>query len=396
MPPALEILLIFLRLGLTSFGGPAAHLGYFQQEFVTRRAWFTEQEYADIVALCQFLPGPASSQVGMCLGLQRAGLLGALAAWVGFTLPSALILLLFGLLVRGGAALTLGGEATWLHALLLVAVAVVAQAVSSMARSLLTDSPRKLLAVGAAILTLLWPAAALPPLLIVAAGLCGWRFLKGTATTSPNLRPLVSRSQSTVCLLLFGGLLLGLPLLRSLWPNPELALLDSFYRSGALVFGGGHVVLPLLEQETRAWVSHSDFLAGYGAAQAVPGPLFTLSSYLGAVARSGLNPVWGSFLALVGIFLPSFLLVVGAWPYWSVWRTHPQLQAALAGINAAVVGLLLAALYQPVWTSAVHTPPDFAAVLLAFTLLEALKWPAWRVLLLAGGVALLSGFLKSA
>lgn len=382
----LEVLGVFFRLGLSSFGGPSAHLGYFQRELVQRRAWLSEADYADLVALCQFLPGPASSQVGMALGLGRAGLWGALAAWAGFTLPSALVLALFGVYMRGGAQAPNLTQAGWLHGLLLVAVAVVAQAVASMARSLLTDTPRRVLMSLATALALLWPAALMPPTLLLLAGLYGFYRLCPVKGSARALPPLVSRRAALTCLGLFGALLLGLPLLRLLWPSPALALLDSFYRAGALVFGGGHVVLPLLEHETAALMPHATFLAGYGAAQAVPGPLFTLSAYLGAAAQTGLHPWVGAALALVGIFLPSFLLVVGVWPFWSAWRQHAALQGALGGINAAVVGLLLATLYQPVLTSAVHGPADVAAAVLAYAALEYLKWPAWAVLLAAAVV----------
>ncbi len=388
MPPVLEVLSIFFKLGLTSFGGPSAHLGYFQQEFVQRRQWLSAAAYADLVALCQFLPGPASSQVGMALGLGRAGIGGALAAWTGFTLPSALALTAFGLLIGGSnsAGFQLA-QVGWLHALLLVAVAVVAQAVASMARSLLTSTPRRVLMALAAALSLLLPAPWLPPLLLILAGLYGWHSFQPTARPTESeitLPHLVAPHVAQLCLGLFVVLLLGLPLLHWLWPHAAaLALFDSFYRVGALVFGGGHVVLPLLQYETSQWMPHATFLAGYGAAQAVPGPLFTLSAYLGAAAHTGLYPLLGALLALVAIFLPSFLLVVGVWPYWNQWRQNEALRGVLDGVNAAVVGLLLAALYQPVFVSAVHRTADVAAVLLAYAALEYLRWPAWAVIVVA-------------
>nr|WP_235692630.1 chromate efflux transporter [Deinococcus aquaedulcis] len=379
----LEVLLVFGRLGLTSFGGPVAHLGYFREEFVHRRRWLDEASYAELVALCQFLPGPASSQVGMALGIQRAGLPGALAAWLGFTLPSAALLVLFALGVRAAGDLDSAG---WLHGLKLVAVAVVAQAVLGMARSLTPDRPRALLALGAAAVTLLAPWALTPVLLMGAAGLIGWRFLnRGAAreeTPPQTAWPLaLSRRVGAACLGLFGALLLGLPLLREVVGGPVLGLVDSFYRAGALVFGGGHVVLPLLEAEVvpPGWVTPDAFLAGYGAAQAVPGPLFTFSAYLGAVANVGLSPLVAAGLALGAIFLPAFLLVTGALPFWGRWRTRPGAQAALQGVNAAVVGLLLAALYTPVFTAAVRSPLDFAVVLVAFAALEHGRMPPWLV-----------------
>ncbi|MBZ9711942.1 chromate efflux transporter [Deinococcus multiflagellatus] len=378
----LEVLLVFGRLGLTSFGGPVAHLGYFREEFVRRRRWLDEGSYAELVALCQFLPGPASSQVGMALGIQRAGLPGALAAWLGFTLPSAALLALFALGVR--AAGDLGG-AGWLHGLKLVAVAVVAQAVLGMARSLTPDRPRALLALGTAAVTLLAPWTLTPVLLMGAAGLIGWRFLNRGAREDPTTGmawpSTLPRRVGTACLGLFGALLLGLPLLREVVGGPVLGMLDSFYRAGALVFGGGHVVLPLLEAEvvSPGWVTPDAFLAGYGAAQAVPGPLFTFSAYLGAVANVGLSPLVAAGLALGAIFLPAFLLVAGALPFWGRWRTCPGAQAALQGVNAAVVGVLLSALYTPVFTAAVGSPLDFAVVLVAFAALEHGRLPPWLV-----------------
>ncbi len=378
--------MVFLRLGLTSFGGPVAHLGYFRTEFVLRRAWLSEEAYADLVALCQFLPGPASSQVGMALGTLRAGPWGALAAWLGFTLPSAALLVLFALGVGRLGAL---GDPGWLRGLKLVAVAVVAQAVLGMARHLTPDRGRAALALASAVAALLLPGNLAQVAVIAVSGGVGWRWLRTSAPlTDEASPPLGSRRVALSLLALFLLLLLALPLLRATLGGPVLALADSFYRSGALVFGGGHVVLPLLEREVvpPGWVSHDAFLAGYGAAQAVPGPLFTFSAYLGALARVGLNPVVGAVVALVAVFLPAYLLVAGALPFWHDLRRRPAVRAALAGVNAGVVGLLLAALYTPVFTGAVASARDFALVLAAFALLEHARWPAWLVVLLSAAV----------
>jgi chromate transporter len=380
---ALEVLGVSTRLGLTSFGGPIAHLGYFREEYVNRRKWLDEQSYADIVALCQFLPGPASSQVGIAIGLLRAGLRGALAAWLGFTLPSALALLAFayGIEHIGGVL-----DAGWLHGLKIVAVAVVAQAVYGMAVNLTPDRERASLAILAAVTVLLWSTSASQIVVIVAAGLIGWRMLPRIEMlpVSP-LSVRIGRRTALLCWGLFFGLLLGLPLLHELSGARPLAIFDSFYRAGALVFGGGHVVLPLLQAEVvpPGWVTNEEFIAGYGAAQAVPGPLFTFSAYLGALAWDGPHAWIGAGIALVAIFLPSFLLVTGALPFWDLLRSRVDFQAALRGINAGVVGILLAALYNPVWTSAITATKDFALGLIAFGLLVFWKQPPWLVVLLA-------------
>jgi chromate transporter len=389
----LEVLGTFARLGVSSFGGPVAHLGYFREDIVRRRGWVDEQTYADLIGLCQFLPGPASSQVGMSLGIMRAGIPGALAAWLGFTLPSAVALTLFAYLTRGEGS---AANAGWLHGLMLVAVAVVAQAVWGMGRTLTPDAPRATLAIAAAIVALLLPAGFTQVAIIAVAGLAGWLLFRRTASTPETARPLlrvpVPRGLAIACLVAFAVLLVGLPFLAQLTNPHALALFASMYRSGALVFGGGHVVLPLLQASVvePGWVTSTQFLAGYGAAQAVPGPLFTFSAYLGAVEGPEPNGGAGAAIALVGIFLPSFLLVVGVLPFWNSLRARGDFQAALRGINAAVVGLLLAALYQPVWTSTVKTPLDFAVALAAFGLLVWWKVPLWVVVVLAAlaGVAL--------
>ena len=383
------MLAVATRLGLTSFGGPVAHLGYFRSEYVVRRRWVDEQTYADLVALCQFLPGPASSQLGIAIGILRAGLLGGVAAWVGFTLPSAIALVLFGLGIRG---LDLS-DAGWLHGLKVAAVAVVAQAVWGMGRALCPDRERVTIAILAALVVSAWPTAGGQVLVIVLAGVIGLRRLPGSGAASvPLVKVGLGRRLGVAALVVFFALLVALPALRHLAPSHPIAVFDSFYRAGALVFGGGHVVLPLLQAEVvpPGWVSNEQFLAGYGAAQAVPGPLFTFAAYLGAVMGPRPNGWAGAALALAAIFLPAFLLVVGALPFWDALRTRPAFQAALRGINAAVVGVLLAALYHPVWTSAIHSTSDFALGLAAFGLLVWWRLPPWLVVAFAaaGGAAI--------
>ncbi len=378
----LEVLAVATRLGLTSFGGPVAHLGYYRSEYVVRRRWVDEQTYADLVALCQFLPGPASSQIGIAIGILRAGLLGGVAAWSGFTLPSAVALVLFGLGIRG---LDLS-DAGWLHGLKVAAVAVVAQAVWGMGRALCPDRERVTIAIVAALVVSAWPTAAGQVLVIVFAGVIGLRLFPGAGqVAAPHGRVALGRRVGLATLAAFFALLVALPAFRYLAPSHPLAVFDSFYRAGALVFGGGHVVLPLLQAEVvpPGWVSNEQFLAGYGAAQAVPGPLFTFAAYLGAVMEPRPNGWAGAALALGAIFLPAFLLVVGTLPFWDALRARPAFQAALRGINAAVVGLLLAALYHPVWTSAIHTTSDFALALAAFGLLVWWRLPPWLVVAFA-------------
>ncbi|MET3851507.1 chromate transporter [Paenibacillus sp. OAE614] len=376
-----EVLRVSTKLGLTSFGGPIAHLGYFHDEYVRRRKWMDEKAYADLVALCQFLPGPASSQVGIGIGILRAGLWGGVMAWLGFTLPSVILLVLFALLLQGFDIANAG----WIHGLKIVAVAIVAQAVLGMGQKLTPDRSRVTIAVGAAALVLLWPTAYTQVLIIAAAGIIGlWLYKKRSDPGSQSLRMPVSKPFAIGCLVLFFGLLAALPLLRQMFDIQWLALFDSFYRSGSLVFGGGHVVLPLLEREVvpTGWVSPEDFLAGYGAAQAVPGPLFTFAGYLGAMSGG----ITGAIVATVAIFLPAFLLVAGALPFWNGLRNSPRVQGALIGINAAVVGILLAAFYVPIWTTAVTAPVDFALALLLFILLVFWKLPPW-IVVLAGALA---------
>lgn len=383
---AFHIFLIFLRLGLTSFGGPVAHLGYFREAFVTRRKWLTEESYADLVALCQFLPGPASSQVGLALGLSRGGYAGAAAAWLGFTLPSAVILILFAQgVVHYRDALTSDA----LHGLKVVAVAVVAQAVWGMARILCPDRQRITIMAAACCLVLLMPSAWAQIGVILAAGCIGLWLFKPEQTAGPSeISTRISRRAGALWLVLFFGLLIALPLLLEAIPLPALALIDAFYRAGSLVFGGGHVVLPLLQAEVvpTGWVDEDTFLAGYGATQAVPGPLFTFAAFLGASLNGAVSGWLGGFLCLLSIFTPSFLLIAGALPYWEHLRRNSRMQAALRGVNAAVVGLLLAALYQPVWRSAIYEVQDFGLALLAFIALLFWKLPPWLVVI-ASGVA---------
>lgn len=385
-----EVFHAFLKLGLTSFGGPIAHLGYFRDELVLRRRWIDEAGYADLVALCQFLPGPASSQVGFALGLLRGGPLGALAAWTAFTLPSALLLVLFAS-ARSLFEGTLGSG--MLHGLKVVAVAVIAQAVWGMARSLTPDRERASIAL-AAVLVVVFAAGAVGQVAAILLGAIAGTVLcrNGLASADNHLAFRVPRRVGIVCLVVFFSLLLLLPIAAAAAASQGLSLVDSFYRAGSLVFGGGHVVLPLLQAEVvrPGWVTDDAFLAGYGAAQAVPGPLFTFAAYLGAVMGLAPNGMAGAAICLVAIFVPGFLLLVGALPFWDAFRRRPRAQAAMRGANAAVVGILGAALYDPVWVSAILNPYDFALALIGFVLLVAWKTPPWIVVLLltAGAVAL--------
>ncbi|WPC65684.1 chromate efflux transporter [Rhodoferax ferrireducens] len=366
---ASEVFLAFLKLGLTSFGGPVAHLGYFRTEFVDRRKWLDDKSYSDLVALCQFLPGPASSQVGIALGLGRAGWLGALGAWAGFTLPSAIALILFAFGVTQWAGLSQSGA---VHGLKVVAVAVVAQAVWGMAKSLCPDRIRAGVAVGAALLFLATPSAVGQILAIVAGGVIGrWALQLGHLPPTRHRDYGVSKTTGAVLLLLFGLLLILLPALAGTVQSPITSAVSTFYRAGALVFGGGHVVLPLLQAGVvpNGLASNDSFLAGYGAAQAVPGPLFTFAAYLGAVMTPPLGGWLGGLGLLIAIFVPAFLLIVGALPFWEALRQRNAVQRAMAGVNAAVVGVLGAALYDPVWTSAIHSRGDFGLALAAFGLL---------------------------
>lgn len=396
--PLLEIFRTALKLGLTSFGGPAAHLGYFHEAYVQRRRWLSEAAFADLVALCQFLPGPASSQLGFAIGLLRGGLPGGCLAVLGFTLPSAVVMTLCG---YGFAALGDVRDAGWLRGLKLAAVAVVAQAVWAMAAKLCPDRVRASVALAATAAVLSLGTAWAQVVVLAAGALFGWGFLREAAAENlstaddPLTVPGWNRRAGLASLALFFTLLFGLPVLRAATGNAGIAVFDGFYRSGALVFGGGHVVLPLLRTETVApgWVGDTHFLAGYGLAQAVPGPLFTFAAYLGVGLTLPRPGGWlGAGLCLGAILLPGGLLVLGVLPFWEGLRRLPAARAALRGTNAAVVGLLLAALYQPVWTGAIHAPADFILALACFGLLVLWKWPPWLVvgLAAAGGAWLLA------
>jgi chromate transporter len=393
---ALQVLLAFLKLGLTSFGGPIAHLGYFHQQFVERMRWLDEAEFTDLIALCQFLPGATSSQVGMAIGLRRAGALGAAAAWVGFTLPSALLLVVFAQVARSGGVL----NAPWLHGLLIAAVAVVAQAVWSMGRQFCARPVPLLIAVTTAIVCALIGGGLIQLLILAAAACVGWMVPLPLPRLSPTQslpdpadvagEPLRSRLTDLVALVLFAALLIAVPVVLSISTNHALELAARFFRAGSLVFGGGHVVLPLLQAQVvpPGWISNQSFLAGYAAAQAVPGPLFSFAAYLGAAMTPQPNGWPGAAICLVAIFLPSFLLVVGVMPFWATLRQRIDVRRALAGINAAVVGILLAALYTPVFTSAIHGLADLLVAVTGFLLLLIFKLPSWALLLLCAGYAL--------
>jgi len=372
----LEVLAVSMKLGLMSFGGPIAHIGYFHEEYVRRCKWLDERSYADLVALCQFLPGPASSQVGFGIGVMRAGLLGGLMAWIGFTLPSAVALVLFAFLMQGMNLESAG----WIHGLKIVAVAIVAHAVMGMGQKLAPDRNRATIAVIAAAGTLMWQTVWTQVLILLLAGLAGlWLYSKTTEPPAPNLSVPISRSFAIICLTLFFGLLVALPLLREFGVAGWVPFIDSFYRAGSLVFGGGHVVLPLLEREVvpMEWINQADFLAGYGAAQAVPGPLFTFASYLGAM----IDGVEGAIVATAAIFLPAMLLIVGVLPFWNALRKYAKVQGALIGVNAAVVGFLLAALYNPLWVTAILSPIDFVVAVVLFAMLAFWRLPPWIVVI---------------
>lgn len=389
-----EVFAAFLKLGLTSFGGPIAHLGYFRDELVIRREWLDETAYADLVALCQFLPGPASSQVGFCLGILRGnGLWGGFAAWFAFTMPSALILFAFAM---GSSAFTGPAAEGFLHGLKLVAVAVVAQAIWGMSRTLTPDRARAGIALAAIAIVVLF-VGSFGQIAAIALGACAglWLCRGELVPVSGHLNFPVTRRAGLIALVLFAALLLIPPVIAAATSSQGLALFDAFYRSGAFVFGGGHVVLPLLQAQVVApgWVTNEAFLAGYGLAQAVPGPLFTFAAYLGAVMGPTPNGLSGAVIALVALLLPGMLLVYGTLPFWDQMRTRPGAQAAMRGSNAAVVGILGAALYNPVWTSAVLTPRDFALALAGFLLLTVWKVPPWIVVLLLAGAGVLSGLV---
>ncbi|WP_242144629.1 MULTISPECIES: chromate transporter [unclassified Bacillus cereus group] len=375
----LEILLISTRLGLTSFGGPIAHLGYFHEEYVRKRKWMDEKSYADLVALCQFLPGPASSQVGIGIGVMRAGVLGGILSFIGFTLPSVVALVIFACILQGFNM----GDASWIHGLKIVAVVVVAHAIVGMAQKLTPDSQRKAIALFSLVGTLLWQTVFTQVAVICLSGLIGYYIYKKQAGNDESKRNFpISRKVGFICLALFFGLLIFLPILREITSLNWIAMFDSFYRSGSLVFGGGHVVLPLLEREfvPTGWMDQSSFLVGYGATQAVPGPLFTFAAYIGAIIGG-----WqGGFIATIAIFLPAFLLILGTLPFWEQLRRNPKMKGVLMGVNAAVVGVLISAFYHPIWTSAILKPVDFAFAAILFSMLVYWKMPPWAIVVTGG------------
>jgi len=377
----LEILLVSSKLGFTSFGGPIAHLGYFHNEYIRKRKWMDEKSYADLVALCQFLPGPASSQVGIGIGVLRGGILGGIVSFIGFTLPSVLALIIFALLLRGRFV----GEADWIHGLKIVAVAVVAQAILGMAKSLTPDLKRKTIALLSLVGTLIWQSVFTQIGVILLSAIIGFLLYRSQPDNDykTKLQFPISKWLSICCLIVFFSLLFLLPLLREITSSNWIAIFDSFYRSGSLVFGGGHVVLPLLQNELipAGWLNKGEFLAGYGAAQAVPGPLFTFAAYLGTVIYG-----WqGGLFATFAIFLPGFLLIVGFLPFWDLLRRNPKINDALMGVNAAVVGILIAAFYDPIWTSSILSPRDFALAAILFSLLVYWKVPPW-VIVITGAI----------
>ncbi|MGV8057915.1 MAG: chromate transporter [Smithellaceae bacterium] len=371
-----EVLAASAKLGLTSFGGPIAHLGYFHEEYVNRRKWLDEHSFTDLVALCQFLPGPASSQLGISIGILRAGMLGGIVAWLGFTLPSAIALVVFAFFLQGFDVSSAG----WIHGLKIVAVAIVAQAIFSMGQKLTPDRSRATIAIISMAVVLLWKTAFSQITVIIAAALIGFLLYRKVGLSEiQELKVFVSRKVGVACLILFFALLVFLPIIRQSTSNQWVAVADSFYRSGSLVFGGGHVVLPLLQKEVvpAGWVSQDNFLAGYAATQAIPGPLFAFAAYLGAM----MNGMRGAILATLSIFLPGFLLIIGALPFWNLLRKSAMAQGALTAINAAVVGILLAALYDPIWLSAVLSPLDLVLAAALMGMLMFWKLPSWIVVI---------------
>jgi chromate transporter len=374
-----EILSVSTKLGLTSFGGPTAHLGYFHEEYVRKKKWLDEQAYADLVALCQFLPGPASSQVGIGIGVIRGGIVGGILAFIGFTFPSAITLILFSLLLNGMDL----SQSGWIHGLKIVAVVVVAHAILGMAHKLTPDLSRRTIALLSLVATLIWQTVYTQVMIIFLSGVAGIYLFKQYKNHDESIIDVpVSKRFAYLCLGLFFGILILLPILKDIYPARWLSMVDSFYRSGSLVFGGGHVVLPLLEREfvPTGWLNKETFLAGYGAAQAVPGPLFTFAAYLGTC----INGWKGGLLATFAIFLPAFLLIVGALPFWHSLRRSPKMKGALMGVNAAVVGILLASLYNPIWVSSIIKTTDFCLASVLLFMLTFWKLPPW-VIVIAGG-----------
>lgn len=375
-----EVLGASTKLGLTSFGGPIAHIGYFHEEYVNRKKWLDEHSFTDLIALCQFLPGPASSQLGISIGILRAGMLGGVVAWLGFTLPSAIALVVFAFFLQGFDV----GSAGWIHGLKIVAVAIVAQAIFSMGQKLTPDRSRATIAIISMAVVLLWKTAFSQITVIIAAALIGFFLYRKVGLNEiQELKVFVSRKIGVACLVLFFALLILLPIIRQITSNHWVEVADSFYRSGSLVFGGGHVVLPLLQKEVvpAGWISQDNFLAGYAAAQAIPGPLFTFAAYLGAM----MNGIRGAILATLSIFLPGFLLIVGTLPFWNLLRKNVKIQGALTAINAAVVGILMAALYDPIWLSAILSPFDLVLAAALLVMLMFWKLPSW-VIVIAGAL----------
>lgn len=374
----IEILLVSTKLGLSSFSGPVAHLGYFHNEYVRKRKWLDEKSYADLVALSQFLPGPASSQVGIGIGVIRAGLLGGIISFIGFTLPSAAALMLFAILLQELPI----AETGWIDALKLVAVAIVAHAIIGMTQTLPSDLKRKAVALFALVIALLWQTIFTQVVIIISSALLGYFLFRQTPEKAENyMRIALSRRFAIICLSLFFGLLIALPILTEVTTSHWGAKFDSFYRSGSLVFGGGHVVLPLLESEfvQTSWMNEETFLAGYGAAQAVPGPLFTFAAYIGTVLFG-----WqGGIVVTIAIFLPAFLLILGVLPFGASLRSNAKMSGALMGVNAAVVGILIVAFYQPIWTSSITDSMDFASVAILFFILAYWKLAPWMIVLAA-------------
>ncbi len=384
----LEIFLVSTRLGLTSFGGPTAHLGYFHAEYVERKKWMSEKSYADLVALSQFLPGPASSQVGIGVGVMRGGVLGGLTSFIGFTLPSVIVLMIFASLMTTFDI----SEASWIHGLKIVAVVIVLHAIMGMSKNLTPDIERKVIALFALVATLLFQSVFTQVGVILIAAVIGFILFKDYKDDGQKSASFpIKKSFSAACLVLFFVLLFALPAFRELTGSYWVAVVDSFYRAGALVFGGGHVVLPLLEQELvpMGWITEEAFLAGYGATQAVPGPLFTFAAYLGTV----MNGWIGGLVATAAIFLPAFLLILGALPFWDLLRNNEKVKGAVMGVNAAVIGILISALYTPIWTSSILEPVHFALAAILFVMLVYFKLPPWVIVVTGAIGGMLIGLL---
>lgn len=373
----LEILGASLKLGLTSFGGPVAHLGYFKNEYIDKRKWLDDKTYADIIALCQFLPGPASSQAGIAIGILRGGLLGGIISWIGFTIPSVLILMLFAQAFQAFSI----GDANWIASLKIVAAAVVLHAILGMGKSLTPDKPRIAIAIIAMFIMLWFPSAIVQIAVIFGAGILGYfLFSRNTASKVEAFTVSINKVQGIIALSIFLLLLIVLPIMAILFNNQYISIFDTFFRVGSIVFGGGHVVLPLLEQEVvpNGFLTSNEFLAGYGMAQAVPGPLFTFASYIGTM----MSGIAGGLIATVAMFFPSFLLIIGAIPFLSELRQKRSFQGILAGVNASVVGILLAAFYNPVFSSAITDAKDFSLAVILFALLYMWKTPAWLIVVI--------------